>query len=77
MLAATAVFGLIFSTPAMAVSCSEQGGKCANGWAVGQYASYKSACIKEIAACKVRCKQGNKYYVGVLVANHYPIDTCN
>ena len=50
--------------------------KCAS-WAVGQYTSYKGACAKEVGACKARCKQGQKYFLGVLVGNQYPIDTCN
>jgi hypothetical protein len=33
--------------------------------------------LKEVGACKARCKQGQKYFLGVLVGNQYPIDTCN
>ena len=71
--------GLLFQmpvTPALAVSCTEQGGVC-TAWAVGPNASYKAACAKEIGACKARCKQGQKYFLGVSVGNQYPIDTCN
>ena len=70
--------GMLFmsTTFADARSCTEQGRECA-GWAVGQYASYKGACSKEVGACKARCKQGQKYFLGVLVGNQYPIDTCN
>jgi hypothetical protein len=64
------------STFADARSCTEQGREC-NTWAVGQYSSYKGACSKEVGACKARCKQGQKYFLGVLVGNQYPIDTCN
>ena len=64
------------STFAHAKSCTEQGREC-NSWAVGQYASYKGACSKEVGVCKARCKQGQKYFLGVLVGNQYPIDTCN
>ena len=80
---AISVFGLFFqiaTTPALAVSCTQQGGTCA-AWAVGQYASYKGACSKEIGACKARCKQGQKFFLGVYSGagggQHYPIDTCN
>jgi hypothetical protein len=66
----------ITSTFAHAKSCTEQGRECTN-WAVGQYSSYKGACLKEVGACKARCKQGQKYFLGVLVGNQYPIDTCN
>lgn len=73
-----AAVGMLFtiSTSAHAKSCTEQGRECAN-WAVGQYASYKGACSKEVGACKARCKQGQKYFLGVHVGNQYPIDTCN
>jgi hypothetical protein len=64
------------ATTAHAKSCTEQGREC-TAWAVGQYTSYKGACTKEVGACKVRCKQGQKYFLGVLVGNQYPIDTCN
>jgi hypothetical protein len=64
------------STFALAKSCTEQGHEC-TAWAVGQYSSYKGACSKEVGACKARCKQGQKYFLGVLVGNLYPIDTCN
>jgi hypothetical protein len=70
--------GMLFasSTFAHAKSCTEQGQEC-NSWANGQYSSYKGACSKEVGACKARCKQGQKYFIGVLVGNQYPIDTCN
>jgi hypothetical protein len=64
------------STFAHAKSCTEQGREC-TAWAVGQYSSYKGACSTEVGACKARCKQGQKYFLGVLVGNLYPIDTCN
>ena len=64
------------TTTVQAKSCTEQGRECAS-WAVGQYTSYKGACAKEVGACKARCKQGQKYFLGVLVGNQYPIDTCN
>ena len=64
------------STFAQAKSCTEQGREC-TAWAVGQYTSYKGACLKEVGTCKARCKQGQKYFIGVLVGNQYPIDTCN
>jgi len=44
---------------------------------LGPYAGYKAACSKEIGACKAKCKQGQKYFLGVAVGNQYPIDTCN
>jgi hypothetical protein len=66
----------ITCTFAHAKSCTEQGRDCTS-WAVGQYSSYKGACLKEVGACKVRCKQGQKYFLGVLVGNQYPIDICN
>ena len=81
--AAISAFGLFFqiaTTPAFAVSCTQQGGVCA-AWAVGPNASYKAACAKEIGACKARCKQGQKYFLGVYSGagggQQYPIDTCN
>ena len=67
---------LMTTTFADARSCTEQGRECA-AWAVGPNASYKAACSKEVGACKVRCKQGQKYFLGVAVGNQYPIDTCN
>ena len=69
------ILGISIS-PALAVSCTEQGRTCA-AWAVGPNASYKAACSKEVGACKARCKQGQKYFLGVAVGNQYPIDTCN
>ena len=77
-LAAISVFGLLFqvaATPAFAVSCTQQGGVCA-AWAVGQYASYKGKCAKEIGACKARCNAGNKVVIGVMVGDSYPVDSC-
>ena len=76
-----AVCGLCFMSsavfaPAFAVSCTEQGNTC-KAWAVGQYATYKGKCAQEVGACKARCKKGNKVFIGVLVGNSYPIDTCN
>ena len=73
-----AVAGMLFVTTtfADARSCTEQGRECAS-WAVGPNASYKAACSKEVGACKARCKQGQKYFLGVAVGNQYPIDTCN
>jgi hypothetical protein len=75
---AISAFGLLFqmiATPAHAGSCTQQGAECA-AWAVGQYASYKGKCAKEIGACKARCSQGNKVFIGVLVGNSYPVDSC-
>ena len=73
-----AAIGVLFMTTtfADARSCTEQGRECA-AWAVGPNASYKAACAKEVGACKARCKQGQKYFLGVAVGNQYPIDTCN
>lgn len=70
--------GMLFMTTtfADARSCTEQGRECA-AWAVGQNASYKAVCSKEVGACKARCKQGQKYFLGVAVGNQYPIETCN
>ena len=73
---ALALGATLAATPAAAVSCTEQGAACA-AWATGQYAGYKGKCAKEIAACKVRCKAGRKVFIGVLVGNSYPIDSCN
>jgi len=70
------ILALAIAVPAHAGSCTQQGAECA-AWAVGQYASYKGACAKEVGSCKVRCKQGQKYFLGVLVGNQYPIDACN
>jgi hypothetical protein len=69
---------VLFMTTAFAEarSCTEQGRECA-AWASGPNASYKAACSKEVGACKARCKQGQKYFLGVAVGNQYPIDTCN
>ena len=65
----------LVNAPAHAVSCTQQGATCA-AWATGQYASYKDKCKQEISACIARCKQGSKFYLGVLVGNQYPIDAC-
>ena len=67
---------LMTSTLADARSCTEQGREC-TAWATGQFSSYKAACLKEVGACKARCKQGQKFFLGVYVGNQYPIDTCN
>ena len=75
---AIAGFGFLqmIAVPAHAGSCTQQGAECA-AWAVGQYASYKGKCAKEISACKARCAKGNKVFIGVLVGNSYPVDSCN
>lgn len=58
-----------------AKSCTDQAKEC-DSWASGPNSSYKPACKKEIGACIARCKQGQKYFLGVAVGNQYPIDTC-
>jgi hypothetical protein len=63
------------ATAAEAKSCTEQGRECI-AWANGNSPSSKPACSQEVGACIARCKQGQKYFVGVSVGNHYPIDTC-
>jgi hypothetical protein len=75
-LIAAALMLTVTSTAANAKSCTEQGRECA-AWAAGPNASYKPACAKEVNACKARCKQGQKFFIGVAVGNQYPIDTCN
>jgi hypothetical protein len=75
-LSTLSLFASISISPALAVSCTEQGRTCA-AWAVGPNASYKAACSKEVGACKARCKKGQKFFLGVAVGNQYPIDTCN
>lgn len=70
-----ASLALIASHAAQARSCTEQGKEC-DSWASGPNTSYKPACKKEIGACIARCKQGQKYFLGVAVGNQYPIDTC-
>ena len=75
------IFGIAcligLSTSASAVSCTEQGRKCASTFAVGANAKYKGACLGEISACKARCKAGEKYFKGVTVGLQYPIDSCS
>lgn len=71
----TAGLLLLAGHAAQAKSCTEQAKEC-DSWASGPNASYKPACKKEIGACIARCKQGQKYYLGVAVGNQYPIDTC-
>lgn len=60
---------------AQARSCTEQGKEC-DSWASGPNTHFKPACKKEIGACIARCKQGQKYFMGVSVGLQYPIDTC-
>jgi hypothetical protein len=73
-----AIVGLlvIASTIANAKSCTDQGREC-TAWANGNSPSSKPACSKEVSACIARCKQGQKYFIGISVGNLYPIDTCN
>jgi hypothetical protein len=84
LIAVTALASSVFlaSTSAFANSCSQQGAAC-KAWANGQgaqAASYRSACAGEVGRCISRCKQGQKFFVGVSNGpgggQQYPIDGC-
>ena len=70
------------TSTSFAVSCTQQGGTC-KAWASGQgaeAAKYAAKCSSEVKACIVRCKAGNKVFVGVYSGagggQNYPIDEC-
>ena len=64
------------ASPALAVSCSDMGNWCRNTWAVGALSSFKSACVKEVQACAMRCKSGEKVFIGVQRRRNYPVNDC-
>jgi len=79
LLSAVTASVLVVATSAFANSCTSQGASC-KAWATGQFSSYKAACQAEIAACKQRCKAGDKRFVGVYSGagggQTYPVSEC-
>ncbi len=69
------------SGAANARSCTEQGQACSN-WAktnvpdADRSKAAQGVCRAEIPKCIARCKQGQKYFVGISGSQTYPIETC-
>jgi hypothetical protein len=78
----TAVLAAAASS-SFANSCTTQGEEC-KIWAGSQgvhAAKYSAACAREISACVIRCKRGNRFFVGVFKGpgggQQYPVADCN
>jgi hypothetical protein len=63
--------------PASAASCSEWLATCRATTGSRLANPNLQVCDKELAACKARCKAGNKVWIGPQTGKEYPVTSCN